>query len=1052
MKHLFKVMAVFFMLSVGIITLSAQGTQGIISGTVTDDRNEPLIGATVQVKNESTGFYTGTATNVTGEYILKQLPLGSPYTITVTYIGYGEQKKDGYSLNQGDLLKVDFVMTENAVQLSAVEVVSNSLKKTIFNTGAATAITANDITKLPVNGRNYTSLVGLSPLSSGTQLAGQLASSTNFTIDGMTSRGPTSGGTTNRGPYSISMEAIREFEISTNQYDVTYGRAGGGTISTVTKSGTNQFKGSAFSYMRTDWLSSSYNASGNKRSDEYSIYQYGLSLGGPIIKNRAHFFVAWDHQADSRPLYIADIHNEDDENRYNVTQATLDRYLQIARDKYGVAGSRQVGSFDKKRGSDAVFARIDWQLNATNLVTIRNNFVRDMNNQGVGDNSSINLYEVYGSHLSKDNSFLATLRSVLSPKLVNELKAQHLYTLDHGTPSTQLPGSNIPRAIVERIESVTSGGKEVNTTIQLGGQRYLAEKFKNNVFQLVDNLYYSTKLINYTFGVDVMYTNLSSLATSEMNGRFYFTGMENFDNLKPYRYAREVPLINDPTVNQDVLTTALYAQIQMTPWVGFNVMAGLRADYTNYFTKPAFNRQVYNELGLSTNHSVKGFQMQPRVQITWDVNDKHTDIVRAGTGVFGSALNNYSMINNLLNDGTKVAAVDIQGANVPVPNFEVYRKDPSKVPGKELFDLPGVAKVSTINMNGENVKVPVIYKANLSYTHFFSDRIKASASFFGSWGRNNYMYIDRNMVDDPFFRLANEGNRGIYVPAASISQSGTTDWMLGRKSENVGRVLELVSEGKVNQYALVVDGTIRYLKDGEITLSYTWNDVKDNTSYNGNVANSATLYQMVKDDPRDLSRMNYSDSQFRHKIVFYGTAPTFYGVSIGARFSGMGGSRYSLVVNGNVNGDFVNSNDLAYIFDPSDVSVPENIRTGLNAILNNPDANESVKEYIRNNMGEIAARNGGVNGFYGVFDLKISKNFKIYKQNSLELSLDIFNVANLLNKDWGINKSLSNQRLYTISGFDQVTKTYTYRVNENAGVPVPSGDPYQIQVGLRYAF
>ena len=141
-------------------------------------------------------------------------------------------------------------------------------------------------------------------------------------------------------------------------------------------------------------------------------------------------------------------------------------------------------------------------------------------------------------------------------------------------------------------------------------------------------------------------------------------------------------------------------------------------------------------------------------------------------------------------------------------------------------------------------------------------------------------YVDRNMVDEPYFRIAAEANRGVYVPAESISANGTSDWQQGRKSSKVGRVLELVSEGKVNQYAFVIDGTWRYFKDGEISFSYTWNDTKDNTSYNGNVANSATLSQMVVDDPRDLSKMTYSNNHFRNKVVAYGTLPSFWGVNV----------------------------------------------------------------------------------------------------------------------------------------------------------------------------
>ncbi|MFB0495049.1 hypothetical protein ABID99_001286 [Mucilaginibacter sp. OAE612] len=165
--------------------------------------------------------------------------------------------------------------------------------------------------------------------------------------------------------------------------------------------------------------------------------------------------------------------------------------------------------------------------------------------------------------------------------------------------------------------------------------------------------------------------------------------------------------------------------------------------------------------------------------------------------------------------------------------------------------------------------------------------------------------------------------------------------------------------------AFVIDADYKYYKQGEISVSYTWNQAKDNTSYNGNVANTATLVQYVKDDPRNLGGMNYSDNQFRNKIVAYGSSPTFHGFSAGLRFSGISGTRYSLLVNGNVNGDFVASNDLAYIYDPNAASTPQYIKDGINAILNNPKVEQSAKNYIVKSFGKIAERNGGVNPFYG---------------------------------------------------------------------------------------
>lgn len=1032
--------------------LSAQTTQASIVGIITDENKKPVQGATVQLYNESTGFTTATLTNAKGEYIFKELPLGGPYTIKATSVGYGEQKRTDYSLNQGDLLKVNIAMQVSAANMSEVTVTATGQRKKSENFGAATSVTARDISRLPVNGRNFTTLIDLSPLSSGSNLAGQLGSSTNITIDGTSAKNPTSSSGTNSrigGPYAVSMEAIREFKVVTNQYDVTYGRSGGGTISTVTKSGTNTYSGSVFMFSRADWLSSKYDMRGNRRINDFSTNQYGFSLGGPIIKNKAHFFIAWDRQDDARPLQLADIQSTADEVRLQIRQTTLDTFLNIARSKYGVSDAKQTGSFDKKRHTDAAFLRVDWQLNQKNLLTLRDNYVNDRAPLGRDDNSPINLYEVYADAHAWNNSFLATLRTVVNSKLTNELKFQHLYTFEESTPGSQLPKANIPRGIVERITGSVDGSN-LNTTVQFGGQRYSPEHFYNNVFQLVNNLYYNTNKFNYTFGTDIQYTHMNSLYGSEMNGRFYFTGLKNFDNLTPYRYAREVALEDDPSVDQNVLNAALYGQMKTNLMPGLEMTAGLRVDYTNYFNRPNFNQVVSDDLGLSTNRSLKTFQVQPRLQFNWDINEKHRDYVRLGAGVFGSDINNYAMINNMVFDGTKVLSVDIQN-DLPTPNFPGYRANPSTAPGRDLLSRG----VPTINMNGKDARIPVVYKANVSYSRFITNNLKLGATFYATLARNNYMYVDRNMVDQPYFRLSNEGNRGVYVPANTITASGNSDWMKGRKSTNIGRVLELNSEGKVNQYAIVFDGTWRYFKDGEVSFSYTWNDAKDNTTYNGDVANTATLNLMVNDDPRDLSRMTYSDGQFRHKVVFYGTLPTILGISVGVRYSGIGGTRYSLAVSGNINGDFVASNDLAYIFDVNDSKVPEKYRTAITNILNNPNASKSVKDYINKSMGSIAERNGGINRFYGTWDLRFAKKFNVWKKQYIELSGDIFNVENLINKTWGSSRNLGKQNIYTINstnGFDQATQNYNYNVGTNTGIITPGGNPWQIQIGIRCGF
>jgi hypothetical protein len=1031
----------------------SQGTEANIIGRVTE-ADKPIPGASILVRNESTGFKVSTTTNENGSYVLPQLPLGSPYSITVSYIGYKEQKKTGYALNYGDELVVNFTMTSSSNELQEIVIQGSNLKNAIKNLGASTAVTATELTKLPVNGRNFSSLIDLSPVSNGSSLAGQLASSTNYTVDGMTSRSTIAGGNSG-GAYSISMEAIREFKVVTNEYDVTNGRSGGGSITTVTKSGTNTLSGSAFGFTRTNWLSSNYNLNGARRTQKFSTNQYGFSLGGPIVKDKAHFFVVWDHQADSRPLYIADIQNPADNGRYNVTQQSLDEFTRISKEKYGFTGDALFGAFDKKKQTDAGFARIDWQINPKNLLTIRNNFIYDLDNQQEGDNSGINAFESHVNRKNINNSLLASLRTSINPKLTNELKVQHFYESTDVMHNVEGIGADqsIPRAIVNNVES-KDGDRTYFNSIQMGGQRFAPEWFKGNVIQMVDNIYYNTDKVKYTFGTDIMYTDMNFRYGSEMNGRFYFDGLQNYNNMTPSRYARDVYMTDEENTKVNNLATGLYGQMETRLARGLDVVAGVRLDNTRYLRKANFNQVVFDQLGLSTDNGINTFQIQPRVQFNWNVGDKGKDIIRFGGGIFGSNLNPYSMLNNMLFDGTRIAGVDIQDrALIPSPDFASFRNDPTTAPGRDLVNNPNIQKLVTINTNSPDVKVPTAYKANFSINHFFTPTLRLGISGYGTWGRNNYMYVDKNMVDIPYFRIAAEDNRGVYVPASSIrTDNGSANWVNSRKTNEIGRVLEMNSDGKVNSYTFVVDGTYRYFKDGQITASYTWNDTRDNTSYNGNVANTATLSLMVKDDPRNLSTMSYADNQFRHKVVFYGTAPSFYGVTVGLRFSGIAGTRYSLAVNGNMNGDFVSSNDLAYVYNPNDPNTPAYLSTGIKAILDNPNAEQSVKDYINSNMGKVAERNGGINGFYGVFDLRLAKKFHFYKSHGIEASVDIFNLSNMLNKDWGVGHNLGKQNIYSIKSFNPQTLQYTYNMNSTTGVSNLNGSPFQVQLGLRYSF
>lgn len=1035
-----------------------QSTDASARGIITDNNKKPLSGATVTITNNSTGFTSGTQTNQDGQYYFKQLPLGNPYTLQVSFIGYQTQLKNNLALNLGDELINDFQLLNNSSNLQEVVVSTNSVSSRIDRFGASTAISAKIIQQIPAQNRNFNDLASLSPVTNGANIGGQRFSSTNYLIDGVSARNNLTSGEIGRGPFSLSLEAIREFEVITNVYNVAQGRQGGGAISAVTKSGTNKFTGSVFNYHRSNALASPNDIRGNKRSQQFNNNQYGFSLGGPIVKNKLHFFTAFDREDASAPFFIADLRTDADAIANRISKGALDTVLNIARTKYGLSNSKQVGEFGRSTVANTFLLRLDWQINAKNRLTFRNNFSNWNNPNSVNDNSSINLFEVWGDFKSQENSALVSLRTQVNPNFLNEFKFQYQRATRNYVPNKELPSANIPRAIVT-VRSVLPNGTQGNTTVQLGGQRFTPEDNLESQYQLINTSYFTKGKYNFTFGTDNTLTYLDTYISNEQNGRFIFNSLTDFDNLNASRYAREVPINGKPSVQQYVLNASLFGQVQTMLSKNVDATLGLRYDVTSYLTAGDYNPIVEEELGLRTDNNPTDWNnIQPRLQITWDMKGKRTDIFKFGAGIFSANPITYAQVNNIQNSGTKVAAIDVtrssNGTNlVPVPNFPAYRNDPSTAPGI----IPGVKSVSTINLNDAHLQVPSIFKANISYNKILmNNRLRLGVNLLYSHTYNNYVYLDRNLVDQPFFTLANEGGRGVFVPAASISAAGITDNVKGRKTQEVGRALEFTNGAKLNSKIAIFDGEFRYYRDGYVNFSYTYNITKDNTSYNGNVANTST-FRPVKSDPRDLSEINFSDNQFRHKVVAFGSLPTFKGFNLSGRFTGIGGTRYTLTVDADINGDFVggpgNDNDLAFIFDPNDSKTPAAIKASMEKVLSNPD--NRAADYIRKNLGTIADRNGGENPFSGIFDLRLTKEFKIVKTNKITLSVDVFNFANLLNKDWGRNFNLSTfstQTLLFVTGFNQATKEYTYRVNENVGVQQANGTPYQIQIGARYGF
>ncbi len=1035
--------------------VAAQGTDAIIDGRVLGPAGDPIAAATLTIRNEATGFVTSTRSSTTGQFVFAQLPLGGAYRLTARFAGYVPAERARIQVTLGARVTVNITLTPIATTLNTLLVRGDSTTHTRVRIGASTRIDAQVIQNVPTLGRNFTDLASLAPtVGADLSIGGARPTSTDVRIDGMQARNMLRGGELGRGPYTLSMEAIREFEVITNVYDVTQGRQGGGTISAVTRSGTNDATASLFAYHRDDALGASFDYLGRGRQlRRLNLWQLGGAAGGALVRDKLHYFLAFDRQQSSVPLAIADLRTTRDEIIAQVNKDSLARFIDILQRKYGVGASmKQVGVFSRRPEANTLFARLDWQIGEQHHLTLRNNFSNsDSPDDGVGD-QIIALVESRSSSRSVDNQTLLSLRSTLGATVQNEFKLGFSLADRRLTPTTY-----VPRGFV-RVRSALPDRTTGDVMLQFGGNRLAPERSGERQYQLANVVYWQTGNALITFGTDNSLTYLRTFVPIDERGLFAFDSLGALDNLNASRYTRQVPYGAQPESRQWVLDAALFAQAEWHPTSSLLATIGARWDVTNFRTAADPNALVQQTLGLRTDHTPTDWtKVQPRVQLAWDPRGDGGDVVRVGAGAFAAQPQYYLQANNMFFNGTQLADLTLTGSQVPTPNFASYRSDLSTVPGVPA----GTKAPSYVNLMSSSFRAPVSWKTSASYARRITRAFSVTATVLGVETFQNYQYFDRNL-GTAAFALGAEENRPVFVPANTITAAGKTAAVNAFMHREFTHVLELVSTGRARERSAILEGVYALPQGASVRASFTWNDSRDNSTFNCCIARTASLFTPVKGDPRDISgSWGPSDYDFRHKITALVALPAWHGFVASARYVGTTGRPFSLVVNGDINGDDYTGNDLAFIFDPDDSRTPSDVAAAMRRVLANTQS--VARDYIARSLGRVADRNGGHAPWSERIDMRLAKSFAIVAGQQAELTIDVYNVANLLNANWGAqyllpqgisaSNPLSQQlALLNVVGFDQTTRTYRYTVNEKIGVLAKRGDPYQLQIGVRYRF
>ena len=1040
-------------------------TQAEVSGNVKDASNgEPLIGVTILAKNASTGFETGTVTNLDGNYSLRQLPLGGPYEINISYIGFQTIKMTDLMLGLGDEVVLNFDMVESATGLEEVIVTGNTLQDRTDRLASAFTVTGKTIQTIPTPTRNFEQLAVLSAQSfvsdvgsrpfSGVGLGGGKGNSTGYSIDGANSRRNVFGGSVDGPAFTISQEAIREFEIQTNEYSVLNGRNTGGSIKAVTRSGTNDITGGAWYYTGggDGILSQDLSRTGETLSAIPEQTQLGVRLGLPIIKNKLFFFGVYDRYStieapDPRDQGFLDFSNAnfsstaEAEAFYGYTEAEAQAVLD-AGNALGYDGG-SMGNIVRDVVTENIFARLDYNINSKHTASLRlnlldfsktnDNFFGHANGAPFGDGNTFGTSTTGYTFLNTDTKIIGSLRSQLGNNLLNKLTVQYINTARENAPDD-----------AEQEARVFVGAGTNNKFVSFGQHTWVPEVAESTSFQIIDDVTYTTDDVIWTFGTNNQFYIQQDRFPHWTAPVVVFDDVAALQAETPSFYRQLVSDVVDLTqpVEYNIAELGLYAQAEFDLHDNINAEVGLRWDGWSFGGDSPVANDALRTSGLtfrgSTLDNTKIISdmnnFQPRMQVTWDVKGDKSNIIKFGSGVFVGPITTQPISfvytgdgvarqELILNNTADILAATGGGNYANQANWLSSRVENGQ------FNLGG-GGASSVTVVDPNFQMPEIWKTSLSFTKFLTPSIKVGVSGFYNLTWNQMYHQDANVSGTSI------------NPVDGREVVSTTDG-------NFGNVLVITNADYTAKYGSVVfDFQANLGKDGLMSLSYSKSRSLGGTSYTAGgdrsefVANSYTN--------RALDRSSSFASGAGDKIVFVFASPEFKGWNVGFNIIAAQQRRFSITTGGNPSGAS-NTLDVAYIPNQTNLSGvnPADYQLLLASVA--PEVRDVLDSY----QGSIASVNAGLQPWLYQTSASISKRFEFADRYGVTLRADFFNLLNLINHRAGYYRQVAVNN--TRENTEQVLQLFnwngtTYDPIVGAGGSRMEGQPYNIQFGIKVDF
>ena len=1091
-----------------VTTAMAQITTSSVSGKITAN-GEDVIGATIKAVHQPSGTVYRAVTNIDGRYSIQGMRPGGPYVLEVTYVGYKNKQVKGISLSLGQNTVLNETLSEDAAQLEDVVIVAdrNNNMRT-DRAGATTSINADQIEAVPTVSRSMNDLLKLTPqganVGSGFSVGGGNYRQSYVTVDGAAFNNAFGiGGNLPGNGSPISLDALDQISVSSSPYDVRLSGFTGGAISAVTKSGTNQFKCTAYMYTTNSHLR------GNKVSDyELNRLQshsttWGASFGGPIIKDKLFFFANGEYQSNisAGPSGTARVNASDEWSPSSGTvhrplQSDMDNMLSFLNKTYGYNPGRYQG-YSLDTPSYKFLARIDWNINENNKLNFR--FSKSHDKDSSSPSSSTTPFKDSVIYPGGEDATGGKSQSGRTANAGLYFESARYYQEKNFTSfaaewNSKWGGvSNVLRATYSYQDEPRTyvGGMFPTVDILKNGSYYMGfgpDPFTEGnlrqvkTFVATDEATWSMGIQNFTAGLQFETNKATNGFGAASAGYYVFESMDDFMNGKaPRSYGVTFPMDGSSQFQATMKYNqfSAYVQDQVNFSDRFRLTAGLRFElpiypelencYNKAFAALKYKDNAGNEHSYSTDQLPDApLTVSPRVGFNWDILGNHKLVLRGGTGYFVGRLPFVWLVSAVSNAGCGQYTYyyntpSDKSANYLMDKFYASRDEQVKVLQQQglAVNREDAAAPSSPTIIDKDLKMNATWKtslaldAKLPYDVDFSLEGIYSREFNPATVINLSRYWDGKTV-----KLAPGDERHYF------SQSNKNNpYMI----TNAGH--------KAYYYSITASLAKKFDFGLNLSASYTYSKAKSYGDGVGDQVSSAYYNNRYSVNGNNDMELGYGTYVAPNRLLISASYKKDYGKNFGSEVGliyegmnigyadGYSCTRYTYQLTSNVVGDY-GSNGLVYIpasrealnewnFKDNGTYTAEQQKDDFWAYINQDD-------YLKNHKGEYAERGGAVMPWHHQLDFKFNQNFYLNvagQKNTLQFGVDIKNLANLLNNSWGLYKTVNNTKLlkYTAgkngaqgsfqfqkNGKNVLSKTYTNNTSFNS--------TYSIQFSIRYIF